>query len=294
MNYILLSAVLLLAAPPAACAAAPEEAWRRLAVDFAGQAAGRKVRSVAVLLFSREASASEAESRYVYEKFLTCLAGTGKVSLYERAQLGKLIQERRLAEAGLTTGRAPGRPRAGEAVIAGVVFGTAEKLRVILRLIEPVTGEVLYAGEAETGRLWDLAGGYRGFDFEMPDLSGLENLFLEVEEQGGAYGLRDALNSGEDGCPARRRELAARQRGAINAKAKYWALRIKEPDFDRAGLRRNPGSEIEDPEAKSAFYLALEKYLELPETPALRSAEVASIVDLSAAEEALRDDCGGS
>lgn len=290
-KYILLGC---LAALPARAPAA-EDVYKKMAADFARYSADKKVRNIAVVGFSRRAKASREESEYVSEKLLSCLVASGKVTLLERGQLDKVLEERRLAESGLADEPAGEKKRMGasDAIIAGTIFGTPEKLNIIAKMIDPVTGRVLHTVEAETDRLWQVLSDSRGFEFEMPDIETLALMFREQEIKPEFVDWRDApasLNTAT--CNSRRERLAKLQAPALEAKAKYWALRMKQPDYRPEKLQRNPGAEIIDKDARQAFYGLLERLHALAEPPQLSGEEVTLIVTLAAEEKKVEDDCG--
>lgn len=50
------------------------------------------------------------------------------------------------------------------------------------------------------------------------------------------------------------------QNETIDIRAKYWAYKMKQPDFSFKSLTSNPGSEIKDPDLKNRFYELLKNY----------------------------------
>ena len=240
---------------PSANAAA--NVYKTMADDIAKYSNTNKVKSIAVLAFTRKARTSREESEYVSERLLTCLVESGKVKLLERSQLDKVLQEQRLGLAGLTRAaedKKDGAMSSADAIVIGVVFGTAEHLMIIAKMIDPGTGAVLHVIEAKTERLWEMVGEKQGFEFDVPDMTILAAMFQDEASVPAFTDFRDAPTSIQAGnCGARRTALITRQTAALEAKAKYWAVKMRDPDFSTDVLTRNPGGEIGDTKLRQNF-----------------------------------------
>lgn len=284
----------------AAALAAPapsraEDAYRKMANDIARYSADRNVKNLAVLGFSRKARTSREESDYVSEKLLSCLVASGKVNLLERSQLGKVLEERRLAAAGVSE-EGEGASRKidpSDAIIVGTIFGTKDHLRIIAKMIDPLTGAVLHTVEAQTAREWDMLDEKPGFEFEVPDLKVIAEMFREEELRPEFANFRDAPGGLDtEACNARRARLAAMQAAALEAKAKYWVLQLRDPAFNSARLTRNPGGEIRDQKERRRFYALLEDLHRSPDLPRLSVPETNAVLKLMEEEAKVSDDCG--
>ncbi len=286
------STAALLLAPP--CSAS-EDVYRKMANDFARYSAARNVRNLAVIGFARKARTSREESEYVSEKLLSSLVASGKVNLLERAQLGKVLEERRLAASGITDETEGERKRINpsDAIIVGTIFGTRDKLKIIAKMIDPLTGEVLHTVEAQADRQWELMPDDPDFQFEVPDLRSLAEMFRDEDIQPQPVDFRDApADLGTETCNARRARLAAMQKAALAAKAKYWAIKMRDPSFSSAGLRRNPGGEIMDKEDRKKFYAMLSDLHRSPVPVEVSVPEMNAVIKLMEEEERVSDDCG--
>src|SRR3989338_1530844 len=89
-------------------APAAEDVYKKMANDFAKYSTNKKVKNVAVIGFSRKARTSREESEYFSEKLMACLVASGKVNLLERAQLDKVLEERKLSASGVAEESAEG------------------------------------------------------------------------------------------------------------------------------------------------------------------------------------------
>lgn len=282
----------LLAAPPVLAA---EDVYKKMANDFAKYSTNKKVKNLAVIGFARKARTSREESDYVSEKLLSCLVASGKVNLLERSQLGRVLEERKLAASGVAAeGAEPGRKiDPSDAIIVGTIFGTKEHLKIIAKMIDPLTGAVLHTVEAQTERQWDMVEDSQGFEFDVPDMRVIAEMFDEEEIKPELVAFRDApagLNTAS--CNARRARLAAMQSVALEAKAKYWAGQMRDPAFSRSGLRRNPGGEIKDQADRRKFYAMLQTLHRAPAAPRLSVTEMNAVIRLMQEEENISDDCG--
>lgn len=284
--------VFLLGAPPAFSA---EDVYKKMANDFARYSTNKKVKNLAVIGFSRKARTSREESDYVSEKLLSCLVASGKVNLLERSQLGKVLEERKLAASGVAQEAEGGERKIdpSDAIIVGTIFGTKDHLKIIAKMIDPLTGAVLHTVEAQTERQWDMVEDSRGFEFDVPDLKVIAEMFAEEEIKPEFVEFRDSpsgLNT--ESCNARRARLNAMQQAALEAKAKYWARQMRDPKFSASALTRNPGGEIRDPAARKKFYAMLQSLHRSPELPGLSVPEMNAVIRLMEEESRVSDDCG--
>jgi hypothetical protein len=282
----------LLAAPPAFAA---EDIYKKMANDFAKYSNTKNVKNLSVIGFARKARTSREESDYVSEKLLSCLVASGKVNLVERSQLGKVLGERRLAAAGVTERGEDGEQKINpsDAIIVGTIFGTRDHLKIIAKMIDPLTGAVLHTVEAQTDRQWGMMPENPDFQFDVPDLKSLADMFREEDLNPEFTDFRDSPGSlGTENCNARRARLAAMEAAALEAKAKYWALQMRAPGFKSTALTRNPGGEIKDIDNRKKFYAMLTILHNSPETPRLSVPEMNAVIKLMDEEKRISDDCG--
>ncbi|OGS45668.1 MAG: hypothetical protein A3J79_13850 [Elusimicrobia bacterium RIFOXYB2_FULL_62_6] len=278
--------------------------YKKMANDIARYSAANKVKNIAVIGFTRKARTSREESEYVAEKLLTCLVKNGKVNLMERNQLDKVMDEQKLSLSGAADAAdaiKPGQLHSVDAIVTGTVFGTRDHLKIIARIIDSVTGAVLHTLEAQTDRQWDMLDEARGFEFDVPDQAALVAMFGDEAQLPVFDDFRDAPGSfsggfsggfGKTECTVRWFRVAIMQNGAVEAKAKYWARQMRDPDFSAKDLKHNPGGEIKDPEVKRKFYELLDKFYKSSELPNMSAEEVSSVTDLANEETKIKNDCG--
>ncbi len=284
---------LALGAPPHSAA---EDVYKKMANDFAKYSADKKVKNVTVVGFSRKARTSREESEYFSEKLMSCLVASGKVNLLERAQLDKVLEERKLSDSGVAEESAEGGKKkidTSNAIIVGTIFGTKDHLKIIAKMIDPLTGAVLHTVEGQTERQWEILPERPEFEFEVPDLRLVAAMFGEEDLKPEFTDFRDAPASlNTDSCNTRRARLASMQAAALDAKAKYWALRMRDPGFKSSKLTRNPGGEIKDNDARRKFYALLQSYHRSPGLPGLSVPERNAVSTLMDEEGKISDECG--
>ena len=273
-----------------------EDAYKKMANDFAKYSTDKKVKNVTVVGFSRKARTSREESEYFSEKLMSCLVASGKVNLLERAQLDKVLEERKLSASGVAEESAEGGKKKidpSNAIIVGTIFGTSKHLKIIAKMIDPVTGAVLHTVEGQTDRQWEILPERPEFEFEVPDLRVVAAMFAEEDLNPEFTDFRDAPASlNTDSCNTRRARLASMQAAALEAKAKYWALQMRDPNFKSSKLTRNPGGEIKDLGARRNFYAMLKAYHRAPELPKLSVPEMNAVIKEMEEEEKISDECG--
>lgn len=274
-----------------ATASGADTAYGRLADSIAEAARKGGVERLAVLDFSAKAGTERGEAEYVSEKIASGLAGRKRPALIERSALETLIKEARRSSAasGADADKAALREIFSvDAVVAGSVFSTGSRLKIIAKLIEVETGRVLLSREEETAREWPQFS--EMWDLDMPEFAPAGG--------GGAPQLklsdfRDAVAGGKElSCGERWKQAGAKNSLLLDAKARYWAGRMKEPGFSLSGLTRNPGTEIADRGLKSKFYRLLSGYHGEDGSPRQDAAERQEVLELMETEKALMDECG--
>jgi len=280
----------------AQAAASSDSVYKEMANDIAKYSSNKKVKNLAVLGFSRKAKTSREESEYISEKLLSCLVASGKVNLVERSQLAQVLEERRLSASGVTEeqGDSQARINPSDVIIVGTIFGTKEHLKIIAKMIDPLTGAVLHTVEAQTERQWEIMPDKEGFEFEVPDLREIASMFSEEGFDNPAFvDFRDAPASlNTETCNARRARLISMQSESLDAKAKYWALQMRDPAFNNGKIRRNPGGEIKDEAARKKFYALLNGYYKAAPAPELGVAEMNAVMAVMSEEQKISDECG--
>lgn len=244
------------------------------------------INRITVLGFAGEDGVEKNETDYIAERTAACLAGHKKPALIDRSVLAKALKGTRLSSpAGADRDKAKMIRDifSLDAVVTGTVFAAGHKLKILTKLIEMKSGRVLLAGQSESER-------ERAQFPEVPD--------LELEWDDKAWPLppsdiRDAVSEpGQGSCAGREMRLAGLNSELVDAKALYWAAKMKEPGFSIRGLKRNPGTEITDPEVKARFYRQLDAYYKEEYSGPPDPDKTTAVLDLMAEEKLVYDECG--
>lgn len=264
---------------PGICRGADRDC-RTLAADIARFAEAGNISRISVLDFSHKGGAEKSEADYVSEEIAVHLAGRKKPELIERAHLEKVLKETKLASAALS-GKAAEEMFSVDAVVTGTVFAAGEKLKVLAKLIDVRTGKVLMAALAEAEREWP----------RLPDVSFSEMQWDSTPWPAPGPGFRDALADTPGSCESRKRRVNELNFKLVDAKARYWADKMKEPGFTIRGLTRNPGTEISDPGTKSRFYELLKLYYDEESAAPPGPDELSSLKGLMEEENGVYNEC---
>ncbi|HCC46786.1 MAG TPA: hypothetical protein DEQ38_01515 [Elusimicrobia bacterium] len=272
-----------------ATASGADNAYARLSNSIAEAAKAGGVEKLAVLDFSAKAGTERGEAEYVSEKIASGLAGRKRPALIERSALETLIKEARRASAvsGADADKAALRELfAVDAVVTGSVFSAGSRLKIIAKLIEVETGRVLLSREEEAEREWPQFS--EMWDLDLPEFAPAgRGAPLKLSD------LRDAIADNKElSCGERWKQAGEKNSRLLDAKARYWAGRMKEPGFSISGLTRNPGTEIADRGLKSKFYRLLSGYHGEEGSPRQEAAEREEVLDLLNTEKKLMDECG--
>lgn len=290
----LAAALALVTFPAAACA----ESYKNLSIQIMKCAEVNALKKIAVLEFTAKGGVGKSDTEYAAEKIGLYLAGSKKTALIERALLERVLKETKLSSA------ASGMAGKAEilknmllldAVVTGTVFPNGERLTVLARLIELKTGRVLLAAEAEERRLPPdlLDGNFAGMEPPEVPFPELPIAWNDPGPVAARADFRDAVADNENrSCQGRRRLLGKLNSELVDAKAQYWAIKMKTPGFSRASLKKNPGSEIGDPGVKARFYELLASYFKVGASAPPEPERIAEVFVLMKMEKQVSDECG--
>lgn len=219
-----------------------------IAADFSKAAARSKRKHIAVVPF-RDTSGKESRSgAIVAERLVAALLQRGTVEVVERSQLEAVMEELRLASVGVVDPamvKRLGRFLGVDAVVTGTAVELlGSRVEVHARLIDVETARVLAASTAKLEKDWS--------DFETSAIwavSAPPVPFFPGDVQSVEW--HDGLNS----LPAPTCDTEDTE--VIDARARYWAIRLRDPGFSPQSITRNPGSDITDPKLKERFYSRL-------------------------------------
>lgn len=280
-----LVAAFVLLAPSSACAGD----YQRLADRLARAANKFQLQRVAVLPFAGPSGRETADGRIVSERLVSPLASRGGLQVVERSMLRDLLREKRLQYLGVVDER-----QAGELAkvldVQALVTGTVtplkdDRVEIDARLIEARSGRILGAAEARVEQDWSEPM-FEDWSVALPPLPSLD--------------LASAASAAQPAlapdCGGAQETVDDLERGLVDLKARYWALRI-ERGLALSSLTRNPGSEIDDAGIRARFYERLKEYTDGRQLAALSADELErlqrTMKEIRRVQDACRDG-GGS
>lgn len=249
-------ASLLLAALALAAASLTAEAgpYERLASELALAARRTGYTRVAVLPFQPANGGREASGMALSERLLSRMVLSESLQVVERTLLKSVLREAELGYQGVidqSQAKQVGRVLGVDALVTGTFLRVGRgRLEVNTRLIDAQTARILGAATAQvedetppdslwSGSVWDVTPPELGQI--APPAEFLPDLF------------RDAPGP-VTGCDDWERRVDDLQTATLELKARHWAAKLREPGFSRAGLKRNPGSEIRSLSMRQELY----------------------------------------
>lgn len=260
-----------LAALALASAAAAAD-YKGLAMDLAQTAKMNGIRRVALGSFSA-AAGIENEARFAEEKTSGGLSSQKDLEVLDQAALTAYAGPGWLD-------KIPSKIRP-QAFIKGSVFQQGEDITLLVKLVDARSGRVLGSMELKSKAHFSELPAVPYVNWGAPVALG------PMQED-----FRDAPADDGFDCAGAFKEMTRLNTAAVDLKARYWALKMKEPGFTLGSLSRNPGSEIRDFQVKHQFYELLAKYHEQDFAPALPEAQSKKLEAFMEKEDTVLDRCG--
>lgn len=213
-----------------------------LAKAFTTAASSRQIKRVAVVPFTAPRGAASFSGAIVSERLVIQILARGELDLVERRFLDKILEEQRLGVFGIMdqdTVKNLGKVLGVDAILMGTIVELkGERVEVNARLIHAETAQVLAADTVRVAKDWE----------EGSKVDDASAWIVPVPE------LPDDSPTSGATCQSSVDEV---ERRVLDFKARYWAERLKDPAFSVRSLKRNPGSEIQNPETKRRFFETL-------------------------------------
>ncbi|PJA12656.1 MAG: hypothetical protein COX65_08320 [Elusimicrobia bacterium CG_4_10_14_0_2_um_filter_56_8] len=268
-NALAVSVIMLLCAAPAFSGE-----YRALADKLAEAANANGISRIAMGAFTASAG-TEEEARFASEKTAGLLSSGKGLEILDQAMLEANANPKKGWLAGLPAKLRP------QAFIKGSVFKGEGDLTVMVKLVDAASGRVIGTMEMKSSpRFMNLP--------PVPEI----NWDTPVVSAPMLNDLRDAVADSAFDCKKAFREMTRVNAGAVDLKARYWAIKLKEKGFVHGSLTRNPGSELRDPQVKQKFYELLTKYHEQDSAPAIDRARMEKLEDFMGREDSVIDKCG--
>lgn len=236
-----------------------------LAKTMASSASAHRIRRVAVVPFTAPRGSASYDGAIVSERLVTQILARGGLDVVERRYLEKILEEQRLGAFGIMdpgTVKTLGKVLGVDAILTGSVTPLrGERVEINARLINAETAQILAAAGAVTVKDWE----------ERPVADDLSTWIVPVPE------LPDDGSMWKHQGVSCLSSLDALEKRLLDFKARYWAERLKDPQFSLRSLNRNPGSEIRDPELRAEFYRRLRERYDAPARTPLTADERAEL-----------------
>ena len=235
-----------------------------VAGELARAAAKGHRRHVAVIPFRDTAGSSSRDGTIIAERLVAHLLENGSFDVVERTQLAAVVDELRL---GATGGVDPamaqrlGRFLGVEAIVTGsVVELVGNVIELHARLIDVETARVLAASTGRVEKDWSDFEAAAIFAVAAPPMPMFPGERRRIDWRDGLHAVMtfpaapvcDTLDD-----------------RVVETRARYWALRLKDPGFSNGALLLNPGSEIKDPGLRERFYSRLRVWYDEESIPPL-------------------------
>ena len=203
---------------------------------------------IAVLPFQVIGGKGSSSGRIVSERLMGPLTTEGSVEVVERAMLDGVMREQQLQFSGVADARSVkelGKILNVDALVMGTVIALKDdRVEINARLIDAESAKVLFAAGLKTEQDWNESlfddAAWNGM--QVPHLPSFD---LAASAEAAVWGCGRAAET-EDGY----------ERSLLDLKARYWAQKLR-AGLDGATLKRNPGSEIRNPEIRAEFYRRL-------------------------------------
>jgi TolB-like protein len=270
--------VLLLSAAPARSGD-----FEKLASELSHAAKLQGRRRIAVLPFQVIGGRGSSSGRIVSERLLAPLTAQGEVEVVERSMLDGVTHEQQLQMSGVSDARSVkelGKILNADALIMGTVISLRnDRVEINARLIDAESAKVLAAAETKTDQDWNesLMDDASWAGLPMPSLP---NFDLAASASAAGWGCSGAAQT-ED----------KYERSIVELKARFWAQKLREGLLG-SSLKRNPGSEIRNPELRADFYRRLKVQLSAA-GPDLTDEELATLKETLERLSRLQDSCRG-
>ncbi|MBI5625247.1 MAG: hypothetical protein HY924_15830 [Elusimicrobia bacterium] len=281
-------AMLLVGAAPGAWA----DDSARISTELINATSRLAAKRVAVMPFSGVTGAESLSGAVVSSRITQRIVASGSVHVLDRDLIEKAVEKRTGVAGRVSAGMAAamGRSMGIGAVVAGEVLELDNgRLEVHARVIDTRNGRVIAASTGRVEKNWSAFADERApWNIPVPPIPSVEEgQVVNVSwdpETGRQVEIAD--------CASARDQLAEDERALLDIKARFWAIKLKEPGFSISELKRNPGSEIQDLRLKEVFYSRMRFWHQEDYVPGLTRAEFESLKKHQKLLEGVANYCG--
>jgi TolB-like protein len=233
------------------------EPYAQLSLKISKIALRTGYKRLAVLPLQPVSGAGAQSGEVLAARLVSRLAIRPGIEIVERTLLDQVLEEQGLGYKGVI------KPEQAKAVgqilgVDAIVTGTYLKLRhdrleVHARIIDTETAHILGAATAKVKKEWEeeiVIASANVWDTPPPAIVGFE---VSADDFAPIPDIRDAL-SNIDSCKDWETRVNTTQESTIEARARYWATKLRDPKFKSEHLTQNPGSDIRDISLRQRFY----------------------------------------
>ncbi len=281
-------------------ASAQADSYDKLSSKIASAAMKTAHRRIAILPLQPINGRSHQGGMILAERLVNRLAGEAGIQVVERTHLEKVLEEQKLGQSGALNqeeAKEVGRILGVDALVTGTYLPLSDdRLEVHMRLIDAESARILGVAMAKVKKEWqdDAFAIGEVWNVDAPDLGDfpapLVKLFPNKDLLPGMKDLRDAPRSFGP-CDGWKEKVDEMQSSILEAKAKFWATRLNDPNFNRRSVTRNPGSEIRNSSIRERFYNLTKEYHEGGYNNGITMSETVKIENVKAQVDRLIDQC---
>lgn len=219
--------------------------YEKIAAALAGSARTHGRMRLAILPFVSIGGKGSTSGRIVSERLVGPLTNEKAIEVVERALLESVMHEQRLQVSGIVDSRSVkelGKVLNADAIVTGTVMTLKDdRVEIIAHLIDAETAKVISVASAKVEQDWSES---------LFDESSWASMSLPSLP---SFDLASPATAGDWDCGRAQETVDELERSLVDLKARFWAQKIRE-GLSGNSLKRNPGSEIRNPEIRAKFY----------------------------------------
>ncbi len=242
---------------------AQADPYDKLSAQIVKAAKDTAHKRIAILPLKPINSRSRQGGLILAERLLSRLAASTGIQVVERTLLERVLEEQQLGVSGALDqeqAKEVGRILGVDALVMGTYLPlSGDRLEVNARLIDAESARILGVATAKVRKEWidDSFALGEIWNIKAPDLGDFPAPLVKACSDDsllpGMKDLRDAPRASGP-CDNWENTVDELQASILESKARFWATRLGNPNFDRRSVTRNPGTEIRNSDLRSRFY----------------------------------------
>ncbi|MCX7647085.1 MAG: hypothetical protein N2Z60_00580 [Elusimicrobiales bacterium] len=262
-KIILITTIAIIGAFPSYCM---EDKLGEVVKELADMSLKFNIKTLTVGDFIAKNDVSDSEIDYIKEKTIQLLSKKRNLSVFDSSKNEK-----------------------SDAVVCANVYKKEDGFEVMFKLIKTEDLKVIAILSQNIDKIGVLAYKKSEFNDSDMDFKSLKKLAKEVSFE---KEFRDSIKDFEfSDCSKGKIWVENIQRETVDMRARYWAYKMKQPDFSFKSLTSNPGSEIRDTDLKNRFYELLKNYYYSDKKINLESADRKYIEEIFKKEKEITGKC---